>query len=154
MHDEKMISQDDPFIPFSLRFLLEESGDGPYAPVPAPAPTPQERVTTVRALRAKAAKLAESEFALYAVLDTTADQRDRDLIFAGIDAAVTEKFLCDARASAIDHGRDFRSISAEAQRGLLAAIQEVSGRLANTANWGALLSAVHGLVQSFGAKDS
>ena len=52
MSDEILASQDDPFVPYSLRFLAEEADN---VPTPAPGPASQDRVKTVRALRAKAA---------------------------------------------------------------------------------------------------
>lgn len=140
----------------SLAFLLRQGarrGPTPHVPTPSTERSAEDEADLIlRALAEKMVSLSDSSAVLRRLLRTTTDSGKIHAITAQRNAAIAEYNLCDARYTAIDHGGPFRPLPPGEEERLVAAIQAVSERIADTQRWEALLQAVDGLVKAFAAK--
>ena len=140
----------------SLTFLLRQGRrltPAPGAPGTSSAPSAEDEADLIlRALTEKMVSLSDSSAVLRRLLRTTSDPTKFDRITRQRNAAVAEYDVCDARHIAIDHGGPFQPLPPGEEVRLVAAIQLVSDRIADTQRWEALLQAVNGVVKAFAAK--
>lgn len=113
-----------------------------------------DRQTTLNNLNAKMQKLTQSDRVLEALQDGTTDSDKYNQIAAQLDDLRAEFSYCRARYSAINRGLPFKGLSQADETALLNAIHAVNQAIANTQAWGALLAAVHGLIEAYAARDT
>jgi len=143
-----------PRIPTLLQFHLNHRrGDGP-APLGGGTGDVDARARVMGQLITKHFKLVDTVGTLSGLLGSISDPKSYDDVALRRDEAREEASFCRARYDAIDARRPFKTPPESEEDALLAAIDAVDRSVKNTKAVAALLTAVHGLVEAYAAKDT